>query len=242
MRFTLYLLVATLLLLTSFGCQNTDGIIDPTANNSINTEKLDGETTWARPAYGYRICGIVYDDGNESAHMEVYESGMPNVEVILSNGWHRVTDANGYYCFYPVPNGDYSVEVVAPNGYYSTSQTPIDVTVNNGSVSDILFGLNDNGQNPGPGDGDWSICGTVYWWTLCNGRAPAEGVELTLILDDNSIATVYSDENGDYCFTELDNGEYQVRAEDVYSFGGNPRYATVEDEDLSGIDFRVVPE
>jgi hypothetical protein len=240
MKYFLYFFAAFLMLLTFWGCQSTDSLVDPTTDGINNPGKSDGQTDWVRPARGYRICGTVYFDENENGQMDNGEQGIPGIQVDLSNGWHRVTDANGNYCFYPVPNGDYSVDVVIPNGWWPTTPVSVDVTVAGASIGDVDFGLTDQDPNQGPGDGPWSICGTVYWWTKL-GRAPAEGVELTLLEDGDPVATTYSDENGDYCFVELDNGDYQVRAEDVYSFGGNPRDAAVEDGNVGGIDFRVVP-
>jgi hypothetical protein len=237
MRYTLYLFAAFLLLFSFWGCQSSDGLLDPTSEGDS-----DGQTDWVRPASGYRVCGTVFFDENENGVMDNGEQGIPGVEVDLSNGWVRNTDANGYYCFYPVPNGDYTVDEVVPGGYFPTSPTSVDVTVAGASVGDVDFGLTDRDPNPGPGDGPWSICGTVYWWIACQGRIPAEGVEVTLLLDGDPVTTTYSDENGEYCFVELDNGDYEVQLEDVYVFGGNPRAAPVEDGDVSGIDFRCVPE
>jgi hypothetical protein len=240
MKYFLYFFAAFLMLLTFWGCQSTDSLVDPTTDGINNPGKSDGQTDWVRPARGYRICGTVYFDENENGQMDNGEQGIPGIQVDLSNGWHRVTDANGNYCFYPVPNGDYTVTVIVPDGYSLTTAESIDVTIAGASVGDVDFGLTDDGPDLGFPDGDYSICGTVYWWTKL-GRAPAEGVEVTLIYDGEDVLSTTSDENGEYCFSDLGNGDFGVRLDGVYVFGGNPRWVTIDGGHVTGIDFRCVP-
>lgn len=88
----------------------------------------------------YSICGTVYNDADGSGGMDLGEEGMTGVTVTLSGDRYTVTKAAGIYAFAVTTAGSYTVSVVEPEGYVSTTPNPADVLV---ADSDVVqnFGL-----------------------------------------------------------------------------------------------------
>ena len=64
-----------------------------------------------------------------------------------------------------------------------------------------------------------SISGTVFIDTNGDGRKDPDesivpGIKVELLKDGSVIATQFSDQNGDYSFTGLQEGEYEIAYED----------------------------
>jgi hypothetical protein len=239
MRYFLYLFAACLMLVAFWGCQSNDALVDPTSDGINNPGDSDGRTDHIVPLRRYWICGTVFIDENENGVQDEGEEGMAGVDVYLVDGPTTTTDENGDYHFYPVYNGDYTVGVDVPAGYSPTTPPEVDVTVNGASVCDVDFGLIYTGPGPGPGEGDLMICGTVTMFMMKFGQYPIPDVTVVLVYDNEDVETTTTDENGQYCFDDLGEGDYCVRVDGVQVLSTNPQCVTLTDEDVTGIDFRI---
>lgn len=240
MRYSLYLLAAVLMLFTFWGCSNTDGLVDPSSNSAIdNPGKTDGETDYVSPYRRYRICGTVFDDANQNGVQDIGEDGLPNVTVNLSGNGSTTTDANGDYCFWAYP-GTYDVDAETFDPYnWSTTDNPLEVVLGYAHVYDADIGLTQQDPNPAPPD-TYSICGNVSKWVWDRDQrrfvlAPV-GNRLVVLYDDNwnYLGHTYTDANGDYCFTDVEDGDYKVAVNLQHE------HVTVNGGDELGVDFVVL--
>jgi hypothetical protein len=89
------------------------------------------------------ICGVVYYDENNNGIQDPTESGIAEAVVTISGitlpkDWPTSTDSNGVY-YFPVPPGDYKIEVQIPNEMQSSpSNTGSDDNVDSDGVPDGL--------------------------------------------------------------------------------------------------------
>ena len=170
------------------------------------------------------IGDTVYSDTDSSGTQDPAEIGLPGVDVtatwagpdgVLGNGDDQVltqtTGAGGNYLFTNVPPGLYSVEVIEPLGItVTTGNDPHQITLAPGASNlDADFGLNGSGV----------LTGAVYEDLNNDGiRQPGEpgisGVAIRLTGTDlNSLPvdiTATTDVNGDYVFTNLLGGTYEL--------------------------------
>jgi hypothetical protein len=149
-------------------------------------------------------------------------AGCPPTEVIATT----MTDSEGYYAFCELMPGDYTVQFVAPEGYYFCEQ-----------FSDACDEANDsNAGEDGITDcvtivdaDDWTIdaalcepllgCLGDYVWLDENMDGIQDETEngfqgVTVILLDclgEELATTVTDVDGKYMFCELPEGEYMVK-------------------------------
>ncbi len=182
----------------------------------------------------YSIDGVVYYDWNGDGMQGTNEEGFPNgTPVYLYDNQGVVIDTaytiDGAYTFTNLPNGDYLVEVGAPQ--YNQTEDPDEaatvcsacdnagaVTINGAAVTDVDFGY-----EPTAG----GTIGDLVWYDA-NGDGLQAGVLETgyaqvlvyLYSDFNSdgifslVDSVWTDANGQYEFTDLPDGDYQVRVAD----------------------------
>ncbi|WP_165774607.1 SdrD B-like domain-containing protein [Candidatus Viridilinea mediisalina] len=109
---------------------------DPTTRRTgvITLEPGGNDNTWDAGLYErVRIGNFVWDDINNNGLLDADEMGIPNVEVRLyrdSNGDGQPdgdaiattrTNAQGFYLFDNLVPGSYIVEIVAPEGYVSST-------------------------------------------------------------------------------------------------------------------------
>jgi protocatechuate 3,4-dioxygenase beta subunit len=172
---------------------------------------------------------FVWEDGNGNGVQDAGEAGIGNVVVELKDGAGKVvasttTDAAGQYHF-DVDAGTYSVSVKAPAGFKPVGQdlggndatdSDIDAAGNTGPIA-LTPGETNNKADAGlyrPA----SLGDTVWYDTNRNGTQDAgesgvAGVRVTL-LDANGSpvgATVTTDANGHYQFSDLKPGSYSVQ-------------------------------
>ena len=113
-----------------------------------------GETvTLTEPVCGGGVGNFVWVDMNGNGTQDPGEPGVPDVRVELYNQLGNLvriqfTDNNGMYFFDNVPDGDYYVSFVTPDGFTSTSanrsgnsETDSDVDDSNGEGSTAVFTL-----------------------------------------------------------------------------------------------------
>jgi hypothetical protein len=236
MRYALYLFAAILLLFSFWGCQNSDSLVDPSADSSINPGNADGETDVVIPVRWYWICGTVFDDENLNGVQDGNEAGLPNVTVNLQGNGSTSTDADGEYCFRVLP-GNYVVEVETFDPYFwETTPNPVNVAVPFASVYGVDFGLTDTNPNPGPVD-TYSICGTVYVREGFRNWPPTPNRTVWL-WDGNAWSNTVTDQNGNYCFNDLEDGDYSLWTWD-YQWPGfwRDEDVTVNGANVDDVDF-----
>jgi uncharacterized repeat protein (TIGR01451 family) len=168
------------------------------------------------------IAGVVYVDTNDNGVQDPGEAGIPGVTVLLSGPESRtvITDADGKYLFDRLLAGDYTVTETQPADYTDGKDTPgsaggtatepdkITVPLPAGTAA-TAYNFGEIGA---------AITGTV--WVDVDGDGvidPGEpkrlpGTEVVLLdSDGKEVARTKTDEKGEYSFTGLAPGDYQVR-------------------------------
>ncbi|MAZ41009.1 hypothetical protein CL654_02740 [bacterium] len=156
-----------------------------------------------------------YEDGDEG-----YEECYEEVEEI---DW-TYTDERGGYCFLDLPPGDYIVSEGDREGWYPSTETSVEVTLEEEGKVYVDFGNIRNGKVHGSkyfdtnqnGVRDEGEEGLANWEIrIYKGDQPWEEylVDLTdptslPLLDPVAVTT--TDENGNYWFEDLPPGVYQV--------------------------------
>jgi len=202
------------------------------------------------PPVGANITGQVFDDLNQNG---LQDSGEPYIEGIIITLFNAdgtevattETDSNGNYIFQDVLEGDYYIEIDlqtnADGGILDVELTALDAgddsidndfDPNTGQTSTFSF-------DPTDGDKDFDA-GVFSPSGVINGVAfddsngdgiqdpnePAIGGITVTLLDCNDvvIATVTTDQNGNYSFGDLDQGDYQVRFDPSENDNGIDNY------------------
>ncbi|MEW6652832.1 MAG: SdrD B-like domain-containing protein, partial [Bacteroidota bacterium] len=172
------------------------------------------------------ICGIKYHDINGNGKQDLPEDiGLPGWTFQLTGASNQtvVTDLNGYFCFTNLTAGSYTIKEVIKDGWQPTAPNTtgiINVTLSQGQNLDgILFG---NKEILG------SICGFKYndlnnngTWDLGEPKLPNWEITLSSYQNNysgqggvgnslNLITTVKTDQNGNYCFNNVRQGNYLV--------------------------------
>ncbi|VED59399.1 SdrD B-like domain-containing protein [Staphylococcus simulans] len=181
----------------------------------------------------YTVGDKVWEDTNKDGVQNSNEPGIPGVEVTLTkpdgSTVTTTTDGNGNYEFTNLPNGDYTITFETPEGYEPTTPnvgnpeldsngTTTTVTVNNGDDKTIDSGFYKPVQETPQEPATYTVGDKVWEDTnkdgIQNSNEPGiPGVEVTLTKPDGSTVTTTTDENGNYEFTNLPNGEYTITFE-----------------------------
>ncbi|WP_232168263.1 SdrD B-like domain-containing protein, partial [Staphylococcus simulans] len=209
-----------------------------TINNADNTTIDSGffkpvVETPQEPAT-YTVGDKVWEDTNKDGIQNSNEPGIEGVTVTLtkpdgSTEVTTITDGNGNYEFTGLPNGDYTITFETPEGYEPTTpnvgNTELDsngttttVTVNNADNKTIDSGffkpVVETPQEPATytvGDKVWEDTNKDG---IQNSNEPGiEGVTVTLTKPDGSTEVTTTDNNGNYEFTNLPNGDYTITFE-----------------------------
>ena len=170
---------------------------------------------------------FVWEDKNANGQQDAGETGIAGVTVNLKDAGGNLvasttTGANGGYGFDVLP-GTYSVQIVAPGGYYATLK---DVG-NDASDSDIDAGGLTGSYTLNSGDVNNTVDAGLYRkatlgdrvWIDSNGNGQQDAGELgkagvtVNLLDAGgaTLATQTTDANGNYLFTGLTPGSYAVQ-------------------------------
>ncbi len=173
---------------------------------------------------GY-ICGIKFNDINGDGNQDLPdEVGLPNWTFNLTGAANltATTDIRGNFCFENLRPGDYIIteviqdgwEVTTPNtsGTYSLTLLPgqniTDIKFGNKEKLGSICGMKYNDLN---GDGDWDsgepgLSGWQISLSLWGYTSSGHASGPTL----NEIAIDTTDENGNYCFTNVRQGNYLI--------------------------------
>jgi len=171
------------------------------------------------------ICGFKFNDLNGNGKQDDGELGLPNWTFQLTGAANLTvtTDHLGNFCFYNLKPGDYTIKEVIQDGWEPTTPNAsgsYSVNLQNGqNLFDIKFGnkeklgsicgvkyndINGNGKRDDgePGLPGWKIGLSSY----LNNNTGQSGLGLNLI----EIATVTTDNNGEYCFNNIKPGNYTI--------------------------------
>ncbi|GHE88911.1 SdrD B-like domain-containing protein [Thalassotalea profundi] len=219
------------------GLDSIGGSIIP---NSRNSDSLTGLVVLANKAlinnnfgelYKGRLSGFVFVDNNKNGLKDNNESGIANVEMVLTgisqNGKQinltQLTDANGQYLFTQLPpsnSAGYTLTETHPVDYLDGQESIAGVIIANSEVSDTISGIQItlNSELKHYDFAEWaigSISGVVFIDANADGvylptskdEAGIANVRLTLTGTDNSGALVQrhttTDINGQYLFDLL---------------------------------------
>ncbi|PKL83487.1 MAG: hypothetical protein CVV24_04810, partial [Ignavibacteriae bacterium HGW-Ignavibacteriae-3] len=168
------------------------------------------------------ICGIKFNDINGNGKQDSGELGLPNWTFQLTGASNQsvTTDFNGTFCFTNLIAGSYTIREVIQSGWKPTAPDTtgtLNVTLSSGqNLSEIYFGNKEilgsicgMKYNDLNGDGDWDIGepGLPNWQiTLSSFGHTSSGLSSGPTLD--LIGTVTTDQNGNYCFSNLKQGSY----------------------------------
>ncbi len=162
----------------------------------------------------FYVNGHKYEDMNGNGIWDMGEPGLEGWTVTLykweCGDWTEIaqatTDENGYYEFYLCEGGDYKVEEEEQCGWEATAPISFEFEGVSGQTQTVDFFNFRIGQ----------ICGTKWYdsdadGTMDAGEEEIEGIEIQLWKDGVLIAKVYTDADGEYCFTNLGAGSYEIK-------------------------------
>ncbi|HEY3372513.1 MAG TPA: SdrD B-like domain-containing protein [Prolixibacteraceae bacterium] len=159
------------------------------------------------------ICGMKFNDLNGNGKLDEGERGIPNWTIVLSGtaDMKLQTDEKGYFCFTNLKPGKYEVSEVNQDNWLQTSPYPGSYTFileSGQSLENINFG-NRVDQTAKVG----SICGMKFNDLNGNGRKDEGESGLpnwTIILSGEAQMEATTDRYGNFCFTNLRPGKYEV--------------------------------
>ena len=208
---------------------DSDGVKDANRNIVVANGKINNANNmtvdtgfYVVPPKTYKIGNYVWKDSNDDGIQDSNESGIQGVTVKLTNNSTNETktvqtDANGYYQFDGLSNGNYTVEFVAPQNMVDakTNTTTSDkdsnptrstVTINN--VDDMTI---DKGYVP-----VYKIGDKVWNDVDKDGKQDAEEQGISNVSvelrkpNGEVIDRTTTDSNGNYLFSNVKNGTYTV--------------------------------
>ncbi|HDE0827351.1 TPA: carboxypeptidase regulatory-like domain-containing protein, partial [Staphylococcus aureus] len=195
---------------------STTGVIKDKDNDTI-------DSGFYKPTYN--LGDYVWEDTNKNGVQDKEEKGISGVTVTLKDENDKVlktvtTDENGKYQFTDLNNGTYKVEFETPSGYTPTSVTSGNDTekdsnglTTTGVIKDADNMTLDSGFYKTP---KYSLGDYVWYDSNKDGKQDStekgiKDVKVTLLNEKGEvIGTTKTDENGKYCFDNLDSGKYKV--------------------------------
>ncbi|MEL7079262.1 MAG: SdrD B-like domain-containing protein, partial [Cyanobacteria bacterium J06582_2] len=160
------------------------------------------------------ITGSVTSDNDDNGTGDTPLANV-TVELIDSKGdiiATTTTDDAGNYEFSGVTPGDYQVRQVNLTGYGDVTPTIIDLSIDAGETNDGVNFIDELGRIAGSVTADEDDDGT--------GDTGLEGVTVELLdRDGNIIATTTTDDAGNYEFSGVTPGDYQVRQVNLTGYG-----------------------
>ncbi|MES2719002.1 MAG: SdrD B-like domain-containing protein [Pseudomonadota bacterium] len=175
------------------------------------------------------IGNFVWEDRDYDGVQDAGEAGVANVTVKLLNSANTVlasttTDANGQYSFGNLNPADYKIQVVAPSGYLVTKR---DTGGNDALDSDVDSSGTTVTTTLVAGENDLSWDAGLYRKASVGDRVWEDadhddvqdatergigGVKVALLNSAGTqVASTVTNANGNYLFSDLDPGAYQLR-------------------------------
>ncbi len=181
----------------------------------------------------YKVGDKVWHDTNKDGIQNVNEPGISGVTVTLKQPDGTListkTDKEGNYIFKDLPNGKYEISFETPEGYEATTAnvgddaldsdgTKVEVEVNNADDLTIDSGFYKPVVEPPKTDATYKVGDKVWNDTNKDGiqnanEAGIEGVKVTLTKADGTTVETRTDKDGNYIFTDLPNGKYEISFE-----------------------------
>ncbi|MBT2839487.1 SdrD B-like domain-containing protein, partial [Staphylococcus coagulans] len=181
----------------------------------------------------YKVGDKVWHDTNKDGIQNVNEPGISGVTVTLKQPDGTLittkTDKDGNYIFTDLPNGKYEISFETPEGYEATTAnvgddaldsdgTKVEVEVNNADDLTIDSGFYKPVVEPPKTDATYKVGDKVWNDTNKDGiqnanEAGIEGVKVTLTKADGTTVETRTDKDGNYIFTDLPNGKYEISFE-----------------------------
>jgi uncharacterized repeat protein (TIGR01451 family)/fimbrial isopeptide formation D2 family protein len=195
----------------TLGTSGGDGTVIDLFSNIALLPDMPG-THYDFGEVGAKLSGKVFVDGNLEGIAQPAEPGLGGVTIDLFEGNHRVasttTKTDGTYVFDNLPIGPYQVVEHQPIAYGSSTPNALNVNVPLTGTKDVNFGETtgsisgsvwiDRNNDGVRQDGETGIPNTLVTLTGTDvlGHAVSESVE--------------TDAQGDYSFTDLLRGNYQI--------------------------------
>ncbi|MBT2841750.1 LPXTG cell wall anchor domain-containing protein, partial [Staphylococcus coagulans] len=181
----------------------------------------------------YKVGDKVWNDTNKDGIQNANEAGIEGVKVTLTKADGTTvetrTDKDGNYIFTDLPNGKYEISFETPEGYEATTEnvgddaldsdgTKVEVEVNNADDLTIDSGFYKPVVEPPKTDATYKVGDKVWNDTNKDGiqnanEAGIEGVKVTLTKADGTTVETRTDKDGNYIFTDLPNGKYEISFE-----------------------------
>ncbi len=181
----------------------------------------------------YKVGDKVWNDTNKDGIQNANEPGIEGVKVTLTKADGTTvetrTDKDGNYIFTGLPNGKYEISFETPEGYEATTAnvgddaldsdgTKVEVEVNNADDLTIDSGFYKPVVEPPKTDATYKVGDKVWNDTNKDGiqntnEAGIEGVKVTLTKADGTTVETRTDKDGNYIFTGLPNGKYEISFE-----------------------------
>ncbi|BAS45071.1 hypothetical protein SSCHL_0291 [Staphylococcus schleiferi] len=181
----------------------------------------------------YKVGDKVWNDTNKDGIQNANEAGIEGVKVTLTKTDGTTvetrTDKDGNYIFTDLPNGKYEISFETPEGYEATTAnvgddaldsdgTKVEVEVNNADDLTIDSGFYKPVVEPPKTDATYKVGDKVWNDTNKDGiqnpnEAGIEGVKVTLTKADGTTVETRTDKDGNYIFTGLPNGKYEISFE-----------------------------
>ncbi|MGB0930351.1 MAG: SdrD B-like domain-containing protein, partial [Chitinophagales bacterium] len=198
---------------------------------------------------------FVWNDLNGDGQQDLGEPGVEGIFVHLYSADGVLlattrTDENGFYIFEDLPAGDYYVVFDIPENYATTNSNAGDDALDSDVLASGLTEVISLGQGEVNLTIDAGIVGVTvgsisnFVWLDVNGNGVQDAGEpgvpnVTInLLDDegNVIDSTTTDENGNYAFTDLPLGNYQIEVENI-----DVVLVELNDGEDDGIDSDVNP-
>jgi len=229
------------------GCDDNGAAIEFVPNSHDVTVI---QPTPEHPEATYNITGFKINDTNGNGTWDTGEPGIENWKISLFNAMTGVeisnttTGSDGNYTFSNLSNGTYNVTEETRSGYTATGSDFTLVTILGADISDINF---TNHVTPEPPEATYNITGFKINDTNGNGTwdTGEPGIENWKIYLLNAttcveISNTTTGRDGNYTFSDLSNGTYNVTEETrpgYTAIGSDSTVVTILGKDITDINF-----
>ncbi|BAS45070.1 cell wall anchor domain-containing protein, similar to Ser-Asp rich fibrinogen-binding protein SdrD [Staphylococcus schleiferi] len=203
------------------------------AKVTVDKDDITIDSGFYKPTYS--LGDKVWEDRNKNGIQDEDEKGIKGVKVTLKDSTGEeldttVTNDKGEYEFKDLPNGEYQVDFETPEGYLPTVVNTEDDTKDSdgplnakGVIKDednltVDQGFYKKEEPPVQKPATYKVGDKVWHDTnkdgIQNVNEPGiSGVTVTLKQPDGTLITTKTDKDGNYIFTDLPNGKYEISFE-----------------------------